>query len=75
MNEYEEGARVQFTIDGSLRELLTGTVRGVAYTHIVRHYIVIPDKQIKEWPYSAVCVQDSFMRRIGENRSFGCELK
>lgn len=70
---YKDGDRVEFTVDGDVSDIRLGTVRGIVSRHFVDFWIVVPETPITGWPYSALLVQSSFMRRVGENRPFECE--
>lgn len=70
---YNEGDRVEFTIDGNTDNILTGKITGLVSKHIIDVWIVTPDKPISGWQYSNIAVQSSFIRMEGENRRFGSQ--
>ena len=71
--EYIEGDRVQFTVDGDVESLHTGTIVGIATRHIIDGWIIRLDAPIENWLFSCVVIQHTFIRPIGDNRPFLCE--
>ena len=70
---FADGDRVQFTIDGDVTRLFLGTVVGISTQHVIDHWIVLLDERMPAWPYRAITVQHTFLRREGSNEPFLCE--
>lgn len=70
---YNEGDRVQFTIDGNVNKLYHGTIVGFATNHLIDQWIVRLDEKLPDWEYSCIIVQHTFIRPFGDNRPFLCE--
>jgi hypothetical protein len=70
---YKNGDRVQIALYGHVQTLLTGTIVGsVSFDAINRLWIIEPDEQIGE--FKCITQFDSFLRPIGSNEPFRCEV-
>lgn len=70
---HADGDRVQFTVDGDVTRLHTGTIIGVASRNVIDQWIVLLDEALPGWPYRSIVVQNTFIRKLGSNEPFLCE--
>ena len=71
---YKNGDRVEVAIAGKIEQVVTGTIIGIGMNHIVDHWIVKLDKNIPDYPFDAILQQHTFIRMLGDNCPFLCEL-
>jgi hypothetical protein len=72
--EFEDGDAVEFLIPGGDRnDIRSGIIRGKSSTHIVDFWIIQPVDKIGEW--TCWCIQNTHIRKIGDNKPFLCQWK
>lgn len=71
--EYADQDRVEVVLDGR-PPIYTGTIIGKATQGLIDHWIVLLDAPLPGWPYRALSLQHSFIRRLNSNRPFLCEV-
>jgi len=73
--KYNNGDRVQVAIYGDVSHIITGTIVGLAVDHILDFWLVQTDERIdSNYPFDVASIQNTFIRKIGDNRPFLCEL-
>ncbi len=72
-DQYEDGDKVEFYIDGPESKLYYGTIRGKANMTLVNFWIVELDEMIPTWNYSCITVLHTLMRLRGSNQPFPYE--
>lgn len=76
---YNNGDRVEIVPDGNFKnDFITGTIVGISIRHIVDFWLVHLDKRLPDecdYPYDVAAIQHTFIRKIGDNCPFPCELR
>jgi hypothetical protein len=70
--EYADGDRVEFLVAGG-PPVYRGMIIGISSSGLLDHWIIQPDKPLPDWPYRAITLQHTFIRREGSNLAFLCE--
>lgn len=68
---YENEERVEVVLDGR-EPVYTGRIIGIASSGLLDHWIVMLDEKLDSWPFQAVALQHTFIRRAGSNMPFLC---
>lgn len=71
--EYTDQQQVQVTLDGNIDNVVTGRIVGKASSGIIDIWIVLLDKPIEGFPFSAFTTSHTLIRPLGDNRPFLCE--
>ena len=74
--DYTDGQEVEVMLDRNSAVIITGKVIGrgtAADSAIIDWWIVLLDKKIDGFPYSAITVPHTSIRPRGDNRPFLCE--
>lgn len=72
--KFKNGDRVQVALAGNVDNLYSGTIIGLASEHVVDMWIIRVDESIKNYPYEALVQQHTFLRLVGDNKPFLCEV-
>lgn len=71
--EFQNNDAVEFTVDGDVEgKLHTGRIVGKAINGIVDHWIILLDERVEGYPWDAVSIPHTFIRRKGSNDTFPC---
>lgn len=73
--EYKDGERVQIAFAGNPKDIHYGQIIGISSRHIIDHWIVLLDNpSLLGWNYRAITAQHTFIKRLGSNEKFLCEV-
>jgi hypothetical protein len=72
--QFKDGDAVEFIPDGNTEgPLYKGKIVGIAVAHIIDHWIILLDTPVPGYPWSAVSIPHTFIRRAGSNEPFPCQ--
>ena len=71
---YNNDDRVQIAINGDVSNIVYGTVVGWGSQHVIDFWLVRLDKRLDHYPYDVIFVQHTFLRKLGDNKPFLCEI-
>ncbi len=71
--EYANNDVVEFLLDGNVNgKIYTGKVVGKAISNVIDHWIILLDEKVEGYPWDAVTIPHTFIRKKGGNDTFPC---